>query len=219
MKNPYLRYLLMCALVVAATLAFTLTMFAQLPARIPTHWNAQGQIDGYGPRGFVFLHTGFMVGFMLLWTLLPSLSPKRFTVDRFSATYWHICLVVVAMLGYIQCVLVWGVWSPSLPMNRAMLGGLAVFMALLGNVMGKVRSNFWIGIRTPWTLSSERVWYATHRFAAKTMVASALLSLAGVLAGLPAWMCMAALLAGPVVPAFYSLLVYKRLESEGNLET
>jgi uncharacterized membrane protein len=149
-------------------------------------------------------------------------SPKRFTVDSFSATYWHSCLVVVAMLGYVQCILAWGAWgawSPSMPMNRAMLGGLAVFMALLGNVMGKVRSNFWIGIRTPWTLANERVWYATHRFAAKTMVASALLSLACMLAGLTAWMCMVVLLAGLVIPAFYSLLVYKRLERKGDLET
>ena len=92
-------------------------------------------------------------------------------------------------------------------------------MALLGNVMGKVRSNFWIGIRTPWTLANQRVWYATHRFAAKTTVGGALLSFAGVLAGLPLWMCMAVLLAGPVIPAFYSLLVYRRLERKGNLET
>jgi uncharacterized membrane protein len=215
MKN---RYLMMCATVVAATLAFTLAIYAQLPARIPTHWNFQGQIDAFGPRGFVFLHTGFMVGFMLLWTVLPSLSPKRFTVDTFNATYWHICLVIVVMLGYIQCILVWGAYSPSMPMNRALCGGLATVMALLGNVTGKVRRNFWIGIRTPWTLANERVWYATHRVAAKTMVGAALLSLAGLLAGLPVWMCMAVLLAGPVIPAFFSLQVYKRLERKGNLE-
>jgi uncharacterized membrane protein len=190
MKN---RYLMMCATVVAATLAFTLAIYAQLPARIPTHWNLYGQIDAFGPRGFVFLHTGFMVGFMLLWTVLPSLSPKRFTVDTFNATYWQICLVIVAMLGYIQCILVWGAYSPSMPMNRALCGGLATVMALLGNVTGKVRRNFWVGIRTPWTLANERVWYATHRFAAKTMVGAALLSLAG-------------------------LLAYKRLERKGNFE-
>jgi uncharacterized membrane protein len=155
---------------------------------------------------------------MLIWTVLPSLSPKRFTVDTFNATYWHICLIVVALLGYIQCVLVWGGYSPSMPMSRAMFGGLAVFIGLLGNVMGKVRRNFWIGIRTPWTLANERVWYSTHRFAAKTMVGGSLLSLAGVFAGLPIALCLALLAAGAVVPAFYSLLVYKRLERSGNLE-
>jgi uncharacterized membrane protein len=215
MKN---RYLLMCVLVVLATLAFTFAFYSKLPATIPTHWNGAGEIDAYGPRSFVFIHTAFMVLFMLVWMVLPSLSPKRFSVDTFSATYWHICLVIVAMLGYFQCVMVWGAYSPSMPMNRAMFGGLAVFLGLLGNVMGKVRRNFWIGIRTPWTLASERVWYSTHRFAAKTMFIGAVLSLIGAVAGVPLWLCLTVLLAGPIVPAFYSLFVYKRFERSGNLE-
>jgi uncharacterized membrane protein len=97
-----------------------------------------------------------------------------------------------------------------MPMNRAMFGGLAVFIGLLGNVMGKVRRNFWIGIRTPWTLASERVWHSTHRFAAKTMVIGALLSLGGVFAGLPIPWCLALVMAGLLVPVLYSLVVYKR---------
>lgn len=212
MKN---RYLLMC---VMAALAFTLALYAQLPATIPVHWNGAGEIDRYGPRSFVFVHTALMVLFMLLWTVLPSLSPKRFTVDAFSATYWHICLVIVALLGYIQCVMVWGAYSPSTPMNRAIFGGVAVFLGLLGNVMGKVRRNFWIGIRTPWTLASERVWYSTHRFAAKAIVIAAALSLIGVLAGAPLWLCLTVLLIGPIIPVFYSLVIYKRFERNGNLE-
>lgn len=216
MKN---RYLLLCGVVLLATVAFTLALYSKLPATIPTHWNSAGQVDGHGSRDYVFLNTGIMVLTMLIWTVLPSLSPKRFTVDTFNATYWHICLVIVALLGYIQCVIAWGAYSPSMPMNRAMFGGLAVFLGLLGNVMGKVRRNFWIGIRTPWTLASERVWYSTHRFAGKTMVIGALLSLAGVIAGLPLALCLTVLLAGPIVPVFYSLFIYKRLERQENLET
>jgi uncharacterized membrane protein len=216
MKN---RYLLMCSLVMLATLAITLAVYSRLPATIPTHWNGAGEIDGHGPRSFVFIHTGLMLLFMLLWTVLPSLSPKRFTVDSFDATYWHICLVIVTLLGYFQCVMVWGAFSPSMPMTHAMFGGLAVFLGLIGNVMGKVRRNFWIGIRTPWTLASERVWYSTHRFAGKAMVIAAALSLAGVVAGLPLALCLTVLMAGPILRVFYSLLVYKRLERSGNLET
>jgi uncharacterized membrane protein len=212
------RYLLLCGAVLLATAAFTLALYSKLPATIPTHWNGAGQANGYGPRGFVFIFTAGMALTMLLWTVLPWLSPKRFAVDTFDATYWHLCLVIVALLGYLQCVTVWGAWSPSMPMGRALFGGLAVFFGLIGNVMGKVRRNFWIGIRTPWTLASEHVWYSTHRFAAKTMVAGAALSLAGVVAGLPLALCLTVLVAGAVVPAFYSLLVYKRLERKGTRE-
>jgi uncharacterized membrane protein len=215
MKN---RYLLICGLIVLATLAVTLALYPQLPARIPIHWNARGEVDAYGPRHYVFGHTVFMVVFMLVWTVLPSISPKRFTVDRFNTTYWQICAIMVALFGYLQCVLVWGAFSPAMPMTRAMFAGLAIFTGLLGNVMGKVRRNFWIGIRTPWTLANERVWYATHRFAAKTMVGAALLSIAGVLAGLPILVCLALLMSGLLVPVLYSLVVYKRLEKSGSLD-
>jgi uncharacterized membrane protein len=215
MKN---RYLLICAVIVLVTLAVTLALYAQLPANIPIHWNARGEVDAYGPRHYVFGYTVLMVVFMLVWMLLPSSSPKRFSVDRFNATYWQICAIMVALFGYLECVLVWGAYSPTMPRTRAMCAGLAIFTGLLGNVMGKVRRNFWIGIRTPWTLADEHVWYSTHRFAAKTMVGAALLSIAALPAGLPVLACLALLMAGVLVPVVYSLLVYKRLEKGGRLD-
>jgi uncharacterized membrane protein len=212
------RYLLLCGLLLLATLALTIALYGQLPAQIPTHWNARGQVDHYGPRSFIFVHTGFMAAIMLLWTVLPWLSPKRYTVALFQSTYWHILLIVVGMLAYIQCMLVWGALSLSIDMSRAMLGGVGVFVALIGNVLGKVKRNFWIGIRTPWTLADERVWYATHRLAGKTMVAGSLLCAAGALAGLPAGLCISLLVAGAVIPALYSLVYSKRLERSADLE-
>lgn len=213
------RYLTACALLVLATLAFTLALYSKLPATIATHWDAAGQANGHGPRSVVFIGIAVMVLLMLAWTVLPSISPRRFTVDSFDATYWHIGLLIAALLAYLQCVIVWGAYSPSMAVSRALPGGLAVFLGLLGNVMGKVRSNFWIGIRTPWTLANERVWYATHRLAAKAMVGGAALALAGVFAGVPTAWCHAVLLAALFLPAVYSLVIYKRLERNGTLET
>lgn len=102
--------------------------------------------------------------------------------------------------------------------NRAIFGGVAVFLGLLGNVMGKVRRNFRIGIRVPWALANERAWYCTYRFAAKVIVFAVALSLIDVLAGAPLWLCLTVLLTGPIVPVFYSLVIYKRFERSGTLE-
>jgi len=151
----------------------------------------------------------------LLWAVLPGVSPDKFRVGGFSQTWWYCGIVVAALLAYIQAVLLWGASTGAMPMPRALLGGIGIGIALLGNVLGKVRRNFWLGVRTPWTLASERVWYATHRLAAKTMVAGGLAALGAALLDLPFHVGMFAILAGALVPAGYSLIYYKRLESTG----
>ena len=102
--------------------------------------------------------------------------------------------------------------SVAVPIDKAVPAGLFVMLVLAGNPMGKVRRNFYLGIRTPWTLASERVWYATHRLAARLMVASGLLGLAVLALGAPAWLLLVLALAWAPLAVLYSLLQYKRLE-------
>jgi len=209
------HYLLWTVAIAAVTLAATLLVYRRLPALIPSHWNAAGQLDGHGPRGWLFTQPVLLVLVALLWAVLPGVSPDKFRVGGFSQTWWYCGIVVAALLAYIQAVLLWGASTGAMPMPRALLGGIGIGIALLGNVLGKVRRNFWLGVRTPWTLASERVWYATHRLAAKTMVAGGLAALGAALLDLPFHVGMFAILAGALVPAGYSLIYYKRLESTG----
>jgi uncharacterized membrane protein len=211
------KYLLLSVVIFVATLAATLLAWPHLPERIPVHWNAHGEIDGYGPRASIFVHSGVMLAMLLLWTVLPWLSPQRFKVDQFQDTWWYSLVVVVGLLGYLQAVQLWGVLDHSVDTGRAVIGGIGVFSVLLGNVIGKVRRNFWLGVRTPWTLANERVWYSTHRFAAKSMVAGGLLTVAAAIAGQPA-MAVALLMSGFLLPVVWSLVYYKRLEKSGRLE-
>jgi uncharacterized membrane protein len=197
------------------TLAATLLVYRQLPDIIPSHWNAAGELDGHGPRGWLFTQPVVLVLVSLLWAVLPGVSPDKFRVGGFSETWWYCGMVVAALLAYIQAVLLWGAWTGSMPMARALLGGIGIGIVLLGNVLGKVRRNFWLGVRTPWTLASDRVWYATHRLAAKTMVAGGLAALGAAVLGLPFYLGTAAILMGALVPAGYSLVYYKRLEGAG----
>jgi uncharacterized membrane protein len=207
---------LWCAIpMLALTLAATLLVWRHLPDTVPTHWNALGEIDRHGPRGWVFTQPLLLAMITLLWTVLPGVSPDRFRVGGFSATWWYCGIVVAALLAYIQAVLLWGVSTGTMPMARALLGGIGAGIVLLGNVIGKVKRNFWLGVRTPWTLASDRVWYATHRLAAKTMVAGGLVALGAAIFGLPFHLGIGAIVIGALVPAGYSLVYYKRLERGG----
>ena len=206
------RFVLWSVCVCVLTLAATLLVYRQLPDIIPSHWNAAGQLDGHGPRGWVFTQPVLLVLLSLLWVVLPGVSPSKFRVAGFSDTWWYCGIVVSALLAYIQALLLWGAWTGAMPMARALLAGIGVGILLLGNVLGKVRRNFWLGVRTPWTLASDRVWYATHRLAAKTMVAGGLAALIAALLDLPFYVGMFAILAGALVPAAYSLMYHKGLE-------
>lgn len=210
-------FLIGSGLITAATLAVTLLAYDRLPARIPIHWNVDGVADGVKPRSMIFAFSAMMAAIAALWAVLPSISPRRYEVDSFGPTWWKSGLFVVALFGYMQMMLLWTSLGGQVLLPRAMLGGVTLLIVLLGNLLGKVRSNFWFGVRTPWTLASERVWYATHRLAGKTMVAGGLAALALLLAGLPVRYAHIAILLGALVPAAWSLIYYKRLERDGRL--
>jgi uncharacterized membrane protein len=195
--------------------AATALVYPELPATIPIHWNAAGQADGHGPRATIFLQPAIAALLALLWPMLPRVSPDKFRVEGFADTWWFSGMVVVGLLAYIQGVLLMVLTQGALDIGRALFAGIGIAFVLLGNVLGKVKRNFWLGVRTPWTLASDRVWYATHRLAGKTMVAGGLAVLAATLAGLPAYVATAALLAGALAPVAFSLVYYKRLERAG----
>jgi uncharacterized membrane protein len=211
------NYFLIAALIIAVTLVATLVIYPDLPRRVPVHWNFRGDIDRYADKKEVFLGPALMVGMLLLFAVLPWLSPKRFEVDTFRSTYLYIMLVVLVFMAYDQALMVRAALSAPLDMPRAVMGSLFLVLALLGNVLGKVRRNFYIGVRTPWTLASEKVWDATHRFAARVFV------LAGV-AGLLSLTVTTRPVTGLVIVAVaalasvgYSLVYYKRLEGRNQL--
>lgn len=213
------RYFLMSAVLLLATLALAAWFYPRLPAVIPTHWGPSGEADGFGPSATIFMWPALIAATMALFAVLPTVSPQKYGPENFEGTYWYIMLVLVGMFVYIEGAVLWAVLSGPVDMSRAMVGGVAVLLALIGNVMGKVRRNFWIGIRTPWTLASEKVWYATHRFAGKSMVLAAVLGVAGMLAGVTIKLCLAVIVGGAILPVIFSLVYYKRIERSGQLET
>ena len=212
------RYFLGAAAVILATLVGIIVAYPQLPTMVPIHWNAHGQVNGWAQKWQLFLYgPGMMLSIVGIFAALPWLSPKKFEVDSFRPTYLYIMIVIVAMLAYIQILTLLTALGLALDVGRAIEGGVSLLIALLGNVLGKVRRNFYVGVRTPWTIANERVWNATHRLAAKTFFAGGLLGLIAVLFRAPFWLPITVILIGAFIPAIYSLIFYKQLEHRGEL--
>jgi immunity protein, SdpI family len=211
------RYFLVAVTVIAVTWLATFLIYPRLPNQIPLHWNLSGQINRYGSRENIFLAPAIMIGVLMLFIALPWLSPKRFEVDSFRSTYLYIMLLVVALIGYLHALTIWAALAKPLDISRSLFGALFFFLILTGNVLGKVKRNFYIGVRTPWSLASEKVWYATHRFAARILVIAGLLGLLSLILTPNPFFGIAILIAVGLVSVIYSLVYYKRLESRNEL--
>lgn len=210
------RYYLGAAAVILATFVGTVIAYPQLPSLVPLHWDVQGPLNSWGPKWSLFLYMpGLMVGILLMFVALPWISPKRFEGNSFRPAYLYIMIVIVALLSYSQLLVLFSGLGMNVDVTRAIEGGICLLIALVGNVMGKVRRNFFVGIRTPWTLANEKVWDATHHFASKTMVVGGVLSMITVIAGTPFWFPLTAVLTSAFMPAIYSLIFYKDLERRG----
>lgn len=205
-------------LIVMAAIAIA-TKYADLPAAVPVHWNFNGRPDGYGPRAMVWLLGPGLMGIMLVIGLgLPWLSPRRFELAPFTATYSYFIVVIVAALGLFQAAVVHEMPTGSLDMHRTIYVGGFMLLILLGNPMGKVKRNFYVGIRTPWSLTNDRVWHATHRLGARLMVGSGFLGLIAVFAGAGPWVLVPLAGGWAVIIAMFSLAYYKHLKKNGQLE-
>ena len=190
-----------------------------LTEQVPTHWNIEGKADGTMPReSALFLMPAFMAGFIGLTLLLPWLSPRPFTVEGFRPTFEYAMALAVVLFGYIHAIMLFAGMRPDIDSGRWLLGGMFLFFALLGNVMGKLRRNFWAGVKTPWTLASDKVWNQTHRLAAYLFVGAGVIGFVAVIAGLNLLVAVVLILVAGLVPVFYSLWLYKRLEKLGQLD-
>lgn len=198
----------------AAALLFSLWVWRDLPESMPVHWNAAGEVDGYGSRaeGALIL-PGTALFLWLLLSALPAISPSGFRMEGFRSVYDRVQLAVLTFMLALHVLLIGNAlgWWP-MAVERAVIvfvGGLFMF---LGNYLGKTTRNFFIGIRTPWTLASDEVWRRTHRLAGWLMVGGgAVLMLMGVV-GLMPWLLFVVIGAVGLIPVLYSLLLYRRLE-------
>src|SRR2546430_615286 len=161
---------------IGAVFVFSRAVYHRLPERLPTHWDAGGVPDGWSGRPVgVWLIPGIMIAVALILPLLPNIDPRRDNYEKFRPTYDLVVNSVITLLAIIDVAMIGVGLGWPLSMERfvpLMVGGLFVF---LGNLMPRARPNWWFGIRTPWTLSNDRVWDRTHRLGGLPVVSRALL--------------------------------------------
>ncbi|HET7561779.1 MAG TPA: SdpI family protein [Rhodanobacteraceae bacterium] len=196
-------------------------LYPRLPASVPTHWDLEGHANGWSPRWFAVALWPASIAFMaiLAW-LLPVISPRKFEITPFADVYRGLMLVVQAFLLVVGvCVMLAGT-GQHVPITKVTLLGAGVLLMVIGNYMGKLRKNFFIGIRSPWTLASDATWARTHRFAGWLFVfaGAAWVAVSLTAAGRHVWPLVVIFVVVACVPYAYSYVVYRRVVKSGKPE-
>jgi uncharacterized membrane protein len=208
------RWIGLLALLAAGV--FTAVVYPDLPERLPTHWNLAGEADGWSSRfrGAIMLP---LVG-IALWALLqvlPRIDPLRENYLKFRPSYDAAINAILVFIAAAHVFVLGVALGWPLDIKRGLPIGIGVVCILIGNVLPRARRNWMFGVRTPWTLSNERVWERTHRLAGYLFVLLGVALL--VAAALPVALPMEAVVASIAVVAgisfIYSFVAWRQESS------
>lgn len=166
------------SILVASALTSILS-YTHLPARVASHWNVRGEVDGWASRDFhVWFFPALLFGIYFLLVVVPSMDPRRERYVEFARVYniFRTLILLVLFSVYLLATLYNVGYDVNIGKTVPFIIGL--LMLVIGNYMGKIKRNWFVGIRTPWTLSSDDIWTKTHRFGGLMFVIFGLLMIA-----------------------------------------
>jgi len=200
------------AIVLVLTAAMTLLAYPVIPDVVASHWNAAGDLDGTMPKlwGLALIPL-LMYGFCALLAVLPRIDPLRKNYEKFRDYYEGFILVFAAFFFFIQLeIILWGLGIYVMP-NHIMPVLIGVLFIYIGFLMEHTEPNWFVGIRTPWTLSSETVWKKTHQKGATLFKLAGVVSMVGTFAGIYAWLfILVPAIAVAVYTVVYSYMEFRR---------
>lgn len=184
-------------------------LYPQLPERVASHWNAKGEVNGYMGRFWgVFLFPIILTGLLVLFMLIPRIDPLRENIEGFRSYYDGFIVLISLFLFYIFLLTLFWNMGRRFNMTLVLVPAVGVLYYYLGIMLENAKQNWFIGIRTPWTLSSEVVWNKTHKLGAKLFKAAGALAFLGLLNQSYAVYFMV----GPILVASIYTIVYSYRE-------
>lgn len=206
-------------ILVLACFATGVIVYPHLPALLVSHWDAAGQANGtMGKFWGTFLLPLIMLAFVGLWALLPRIDPIAPGFQGFRPVYDFFFFLIAAFLAYVYALTLGANlgWQSAMP--RMLLPALAVFIFILGALLPYVKRNWFVGIRTPWTISSDIVWEKTHKLGSRLFEVAGLCILVAAFVPRTAalWLIIAPLVTATLISVIYSYVLYKNAKPVSN---
>lgn len=207
-KENYKNYIVALVSLVISAIAFP-----KLPEQIAVHFNVQGNADGFGSPLMVFMFPAIILLITVIGEFTKHVDPKASNYSVFSKHYYLFFLVINVFMLLVQLyVITYALELITFNVSNIITILVGVMFIIVGNLMPKIKQNYFMGIKTPWALADEQVWYATHRFGGKLwFILGIFMCICGFL---PSYIVFSAILISALIAAFapiiYSYIIYKR---------
>ena len=167
--------------VILLSFIISVYFYPQMPEKIAFHWNAQGQVDGYISKFWgLFLMPLISLMLFLLFIAIPKIDPLKHNIEKFRKYYDGFVLLMTVYLFYVYLLIIF--WNIGIRLNivQSLVPAIGILFYYVGILTENAKRNWFIGIRTPWTLSSERVWEQTHKIGGKLFKIAGIIAFTGV---------------------------------------
>jgi uncharacterized membrane protein len=199
---------------IALAVTFSLAAYDRLPDRMASHWGVNDEVNGTIARFWgAFLMPLIALGMLGLFLLLPLMDPMKANIATFRPIFNIFIAAMMVFLLYLHVLtMLWNLGFQAFRMSTVLLPGLGLVFILTGLMMRQAKRNYFIGIRTPWTLSSDRVWAQTHRLGGVLFIACGLVSILGVFFPGPVafMLVLLPILLVSLVLVIYSYILYQQ---------
>lgn len=202
-------------ILIAIAAAAGMILWNQLPDPMPSHWNAAGEVDGYTSKFWgIWLMPLITLGIALLLAGVPYIDPLKANIEKFRGLYNAFIIGFVAYMLYIYTLTLAAALGAQFNMTYMLVPAVGLLFVGISFLIENAKRNFFIGIRTPWTLSSDEVWEKTHKLGAQTFrIGGALVIVSVFLGENGIWLLLPALLFAGLVPVVYSYFAWRKLEA------
>jgi uncharacterized membrane protein len=201
-------------LLIIISVGISVWAYPQLPGQVPSHWNAAGEVDGYSSKLFAALFGPILLaGIYGILLGVAKIDPRKENYEKFAGAHRVFVNATLTFLAAIHIAVIFSGLGYDVNMDWIANIGLGLLFMILGNYLPKVKANYFIGIRTPWTLANETVWVKTHRFGGKVFfIGGAMLIVSAFIpSSFRVFLLISSIVFIAIVPMVYSYFVYKKV--------
>jgi len=210
------KLVLAALLIIIISFALGIISYNYLPDKLASHWGENGQVNGYMPKFWgLFLMPIISAGMLLLFYFLPKLDPLKENYKKFRVYYDSFILVIILFLFYIYLLTILWNFHIQFNMNLALIPALGFLYIYIGIILKYLKRNWFIGIRTPWTISNEKVWDKTHNLGSTLFKISGVITIIGIFFDdFIIYFVLVPIIVSAITLVIYSYLIYRKEEKK-----